>query len=61
MSATMAAWRWASGGKFGLQRRQGRKPAASACSQLAWKATLRRKAGRAAQEGRQYTPVVRTE
>ena len=34
-SELYTAWRWASGGKFGLQRRQGRKPAASACSQLA--------------------------
>src|SRR5258706_5208741 len=45
----------------GLQRLQARKPAASAASGEAWKATLRRSAGRAAHDGRQQTPVVLTE
>ncbi len=59
-SATSAAWRSASGGWSGRQRRQGRKPALSAAAVLAWKVTLLRSAGRAPHEGRQYTPVVRT-
>jgi hypothetical protein len=46
---------------FGRQRLQGRKPAASAAAQVAWKATFSRSAGRETQLGRQYTPVVRTE
>jgi hypothetical protein len=48
-------------GEFGRQRLQARNPACSAASQLAWKLTFLRNAGRDAQEGRQYTPVVLTE
>ena len=60
-AATAAALRCASGAWSGLQRLQGRKPAASASAVVAWKATFSGRAGRAAQEGRHYTPVVRTE
>ncbi len=49
------------GGRSGRQRRQGRKPAATASAEVSWKSTLRRRAGRAAQEGRQNTPVLATE
>jgi hypothetical protein len=48
-------------GAFGRQRLHARKPASCASSQLAWKRTFLRSAGRDAQDGRQYTPVVRTE
>src|SRR5258708_39107295 len=41
----------------GLQRLQGRKPTASAASGEAWNATVPPHAGRAAQAGRQYTPL----
>jgi hypothetical protein len=59
--ATAAARCWASVGPFGRHRLHGRKPARSASSGVEWKRTLSRRAGRAAQVGRQYTPVVRTE
>lgn len=45
----------------GLQRLHARKPAASAASGEAWKATFSRSGARAAQDGRQKTPVVLTE
>ena len=41
------------GRPLGRQRLQGRKPAASASAQVAWKLTFSRRAGRAAQLGRQ--------
>jgi hypothetical protein len=52
------AWRSCSGGWSGLQRWQGRKPAASAASRLACRPTFLRKGVRAPQDGLQYTPVV---
>src|SRR3954453_2948283 len=58
---TPLAYCWAAGAALGLQRLQARKPARSASSRLAWKSTFRRSAGRDAQDGRQYTPVVLTE
>jgi hypothetical protein len=50
-----------SDGWFGVQRRQGRNPAPSAAAALVWNATFSGRAARAVQDGRQYTPVVRTE
>jgi hypothetical protein len=48
-------------GWSGLQRLHGRKPARSASSRVEWNCTFSGRASRAAQEGRQYTPVVLTE
>ncbi len=59
--ATAAARRSAAGASSGRHRRQGRKPACSASTVVAWKATFSRRGRRAAHDGRQYTPVVRTE
>ncbi len=60
-AAMRSACRSASGASSGRQRLQGRKPARSASAAVSWKATFSGRAGRAAQDGRQYTPVVRTE
>jgi hypothetical protein len=60
-SATCTACCSARAGWSGLQRLQGRKPARSASAVVAWKSTFSGRAARAPQEGRQYTPVVRTE
>ena len=45
--------RCAIGGWSGLQRLQARKPAATASPSVRWNATFSRRAGRAAQDGRQ--------
>ena len=50
-----------SDGWSGVQRLQGRKPARSASAQVAWNRTFSGRGRRAAQDGRQYTPVVLTE
>jgi hypothetical protein len=57
----MAACRSTSDGWSGVQRLHGRKPAAAASAQVAWNRTFSGRAGREAQDGRQYTPVVLTE
>jgi hypothetical protein len=59
-SATMAAFASAGDRPRGLQRRQARKPAASASAGVSKKDTLRGFARREGQDGRQYTPEVFT-
>ena len=53
--------RSASGVSSGRHRLHGRNPACSASAQVGWKRTFSRSGRRAGHEGRQYTPVVRTE
>ena len=60
-SVTSAAWCDSAVAWRGLQRWQGRNPARSASSQLAWNSTFSGRGVRDAQLGRQYTPVVCTE
>ncbi|MOA45177.1 hypothetical protein D3C78_1675490 [compost metagenome] len=60
-AAILAACCAASAGCSGWQRWQGRKPACSASAPLAWKRTFSGRARRDGQDGRQYTPVERTE
>ena len=60
-AATLAACCFASGASLGLHRLHGRKPARSASAAVRWNATFSGLGVRAAQDGRQYTPVVLTE
>ena len=59
--ATTLARRSSSEGSFGRQRLHGLNPARSASAAVAWNSTFSHLGLRAAQEGRQYTPVVLTE
>jgi len=54
------AWRSEGAIELGWQRLQARKPARSAAEGSEKKRTFSRRGVRAAHEGRQYTPVVRT-
>jgi hypothetical protein len=58
---TISACRSRGASSRGRQRRQARKPSRSAAAASAWKRTFSGRARREPQEGRQYTPVVRTE
>jgi hypothetical protein len=60
-SVTMAACCSDRDGWSGRQRLQGRNPACSASSLVAWKRMFSGRASREAHEGRQYTRVVFTE
>ncbi len=59
--ATSAACGLAGSGRSGWQRLHGLKPARSASAAVAWNATFSGRARREGHEGRQYTPVLRTE
>lgn len=60
-AVTLAVCSTSSEGWSGLHRLQGRNPDRSASSRVGWNPTCSGRARRAAQDGRQYTPVVRTE